>query len=113
MDDSVARWRRSVEVVGVGGLALVLAFALGMTTMVERDLEQAQAEGGGSAPSPNLPGRLDGNSVGKSSDSHRQKVVERWTSIGDQVNSGTLTRVPPEVSEAITKDLPSDAVVPQ
>lgn len=104
MSESTGRWRIAVESVGFGGLALILALAIGMSSMVGNELaqeqEQTRVEGLMAAPAPNLPGRLDGNSVGKASDAHRSVVVDRWTGIGDQVNSGVLTRVPPEVSEA-------------
>lgn len=103
MSESADRWRIAVERIGFGGLALTLVLAIGMSSMVGNELaqeqEQTRAEGLKAAPAPNLPGRLDGNSVGKSSDAHRSVVVDRWTGIGDQVNSGVLTRVPPEVLE--------------
>ena len=104
MSESAGRWRIAVESVGLGGLALILEIKIGMSSLVGNELaqeqEQTRVEGLKAAPAPNLPGRLDGNSVGKASDVHRSAVVDRWTGIGDQVNSGVLTRVPPEVSEA-------------
>jgi hypothetical protein len=104
MSESTGRWRIAVESVGLGGLALTLMLAVGVRSTAANKLveeqEQTRVEGLKAAPAPNLPGRLDGNSVGKASDAHRSAVVDRWTGIGDQVNSGVLTRVPPEVSEA-------------
>ena len=98
---SEKRWGR---VVGLGGLAaLILALGVGLwmpgqlREAIEEDRQQSSIRGLEAAPAPNLPGRLDGNSVGTANNVRRAEVVEKWRFVGDSIKSGDMTRVPTEL----------------
>jgi hypothetical protein len=94
------RWGRLVGMGGTGALVLALGLVFWvpfeLRDGIAEDRQQSSTRGLEAAPAPNLPGRLDGNSVGTANNVRRTEVVERWRFVGDSIKSGEMTRVPTE-----------------
>ena len=100
MTEVEKRWGRVVAFGGSGALILALGMAFWLPNElrdgIAEDRHQSSTVGLKAAPAPNLPGRLDGNSVGTANNVRRAEVVEKWRFVGDSITSGAMTRIPSE-----------------
>jgi hypothetical protein len=98
--DAKKNWTRVVEWGGLSGFVLALSalfylpFQLRNEIALDRDL--SRTGGLEAAPAPNLPGRLDGNSVGNANNKARKIVVEKWLYVSDKIKTGDISRIPSE-----------------
>ena len=100
-------WSRSVRYGPVLFLGGVLVWALLLPDELRSEFREEQRStrlvGPSTAPAPNLPGRLDGRSVGSRRGHSNSVAGAKWRALGEQINSGGLSRVP---SEAELTSLP-------
>ena len=98
MTEVETRWGRWVGFGGAASMILVLGavawLPFELRDGIAEDIQRSSTEGLEAAPAPNLPGRLDGNSVGMANNVRRAEVVERWILVGDRIKSGSMSRIP-------------------
>ena len=98
--DRTEFWSRLVYIGPVLTLAAVLVWTLllpeGLQAQFEEERRASLLVGPSTAPAPNLPGRLDGRSVGSPPGNTNMVAGSKWRSLGEQITSGGLSRVPTE-----------------
>ena len=101
-------WSRSVRFGPILVLSCVVLWAYFLPDELRSQFEEEQRStrlvGPSTAPAPNLPGRLDGRSVGSRRGHANSVVGAKWRALGEQINSGGLSRVPSEAIESSSID---------
>ena len=112
MKESQTDWGRSIGWLGLGGMIGSIVWVGLVPGQLSDELAAERTEsltqGLQAAPAPNMPGRLDGNSVGNANNERRKEVVDKWSLLGDQIKSGSISRIPgeSEIEHAPPSDVP-------
>ena len=111
MTDRTEFWSRLVRYGPVLALGTVLVWTLllpdGLHTQFEEERRSSLLVGPSTAPAPNLPGRLDGRSVGSRRGHTNSVAGAKWRALGEQITAGGMSRVP---SESEVMFVPEQAV---